>query len=190
MTALGLSMLFSTSVAVACSPAFFPNVAYGNDPLSKLDQTLYDFFNNQRVRQAADCSFIGGQQDLYFGERSGEAAVNQGNGRISQKITGMPLILVDCNEMEAVLVFGRTIPGSEENSCGPYFELDPYLSPEGQLDLSAGASMDAFLATAESLEITVREDFDLGDVVGSGKDQIDLLCGCRVFYPESAGAQP
>ena len=62
------------------------------------------------------------------------------------------------------------------------------------LSLSASSSLSDFATKAEKAELAV--DRDLAGLKNDGfgkpyrrKDRIDPFCGCKIFYPDSAGAQ-
>jgi hypothetical protein len=163
---LALLCLFQQTAANACSYS---------------EPTLLDRIANKRVKQLADCSFVNG--GLYDYE-SGEAAYDLENGRVAQMLSGDRALLADCKTGDTALVLGKMVG---ETTCGPYFDLSPYIYPKGKLKLNFGASLDEFIerARADGYEV---DRGPLGQD-GAKRDHFDELCGCKVFYPESAAAK-
>ena len=93
------------------------------------------------------------------------------------------MLVVQCASREGVVVMG--VPDKDDtNSCGPARYLAPYLPPRGDFRLDAGDSFDAFLAYMDGYGMTYSEALSETLDMDHRKDRIDLLCGCRAFYPD------
>ena len=164
--------------AAACSlpePSFHP----GQD---KLNAALQNLLVNRRVRQAADCSFVnGGTRD----EGKGSAAFDLGAGRVAQMLDrGWSMVVTLCDERKTVILKGLDI--GEVNNCGEHGGDRASLDPTtGKFDFRAGKDFAGFLAHMDRVGMLHSEDLveDLG--MEHGKDRIDLLCGCQVYYPQT-----
>ena len=149
---------------------------------SKLKQDIDNLLKNKRVKQDADCSYKNGGS---YDGGSGEAAVDLGRGRIGQRLSYDRMLLVVCGEKQAVVLQG-TVVSSGESSCGFHetLDLDTALPPKGRFDLSAGSDFAGFLRYARQFGMKYSEDLKGQLGMERSKDRIDLLCGCKVFYPE------
>jgi hypothetical protein len=155
--------------------------------LSALDAKLYDLLRNRAVQQEADCSFVnGGSSD----SGTGGPAVDYGNQRIGQKLFDNAIALVDCDEREAVILQG-VVREIEDTSCGPrpVTDLSRDMPPRGEFRPDAGETFAEFISYADGYGMTYSEDLANFLFAYSAKDQVNLLCGCKVFYPDSYGAQ-
>jgi hypothetical protein len=152
---------------------------------------------NQRVQVFQDCRFENGlEHDKFQGGAAGDA----GRGIIAQGLRfseGGPLkqaIVVDCNTKK-VAWLGGPITEQGPTTCGwDYIERAPLLKPEGVLDLREGANFEELLSIAKSLNVSVEvapDTFTPKSQRNSVKlrDRVDPFCGCKIFYPDSAGAQ-
>jgi hypothetical protein len=127
-------------------------------------------------------------------------AINLGNGRIQQVLGGSDqsrVLLADCNTRELTILQGtETVIG--EDSCGPTSIYADLAGEDAMMSLDGGANLHELVDMAAArgvTEINPREYFFMFSkaweselhAVGR-KDRFDLLCGCKLYYPESAGA--
>jgi hypothetical protein len=125
---------------------------------------------------------------------------NLGDGRVQQVLGGNDqsnVLVADCNTREVTILQGKeTIIG--EDSCGPISSYADLAGENAMMSLSLGANLHELvdLATAQGVtEINPQEYFFMFATgwesrthkVGR-KDRFDLLCGCKLYYPDSAGA--
>lgn len=159
---------------------------------------------SQPVAMGANCAFVNaGLQD----RTSGGPPVPVGNARFYQVIEqGVTLsnfpsaIVVDCEEKAMTLVIAEPT-GTDHllSSCGSFAkEFHEFLPPNGPLDFTEGHDLTAFeqiaIAAAEmtidpNVRTLVGPDLWLGGITFPLKDRVDFLCGCKIHYPDSAGAQ-
>lgn len=198
------ALLAGAQGAVACSVA-----AQSEAELKRLAVKLRQ--ESLPVQTGADCAFRNGglEDDLSAGP-----AVDRGNGWVTQRL--MPealdgaekLLVVNCNAREAISLAVDYAPIDPQNytkdlvedgcnglqydaSWGPQYPS--VVAPEGPMDLAAFADVSAVVQGARhaGLVVDTRLAALLRDDFGrkyQPKDRIDLLCGCKLFYPESAGA--
>lgn len=124
-----------------------------------------------------------------------------GNGRIYQAITEQQslVLLGDCNTREVTILRG---PGTliGETSCGPDFSFAPIVGDDAVFDLAQGDDLHELVDLAKSQGMReidpVKRFFEFAVNYGDqeqhevgGRDRFDLLCGCKTFYPNSAGGK-
>ena len=135
---------------------------------------------------------------VYDGWSLGPAS-DLGNGRIQQVIEESNLstvLLSDCNTREATILRGVGTVG-EETSCGPSVLYAPVTGEQAPMSLSVGSNLRELVELAAAHGITEDNPNDffftfetrMGDKPVGRKDRFDLLCGCKLFYPDSAGAK-
>ncbi len=142
------------------------------------------------------CRMING--GAYDDQRLGEA-VQLDDGRFFQVINenSAKVLLGDCNTREVTILLGpETIIG--ETSCGPQAVYAPLVGDQAPFSLNAGKDLHELVdvaAAAGARELNPNTQFfefsiNLTEThkVGRG-DRFDLLCGCKVFYPNSPGAK-
>lgn len=152
--------------------------------------------SSKPVETGADCSFVnGGVDDTY----AGGPATKLGNNRFYQILEaeqGVPnsVIVADCGARE-VIWLKRVHHKATLDSCSEETVDLPILKPAGPLDLTEGDTLSDLIRFAVQLgrEINVDEALSWAFVDPWGrslpqKDKVDLLCGCKLFYPDSAGA--
>ena len=158
--------------------------------------------NSKPVESASDCSFEnGGLSD----QLSGGAAMDLGKGRIAQRLLPRrsskedDFLVADCKSREVVRIRSgfRADEDYIEDSCGfLYGEYHALVAPAGPLSLAAGSTLTELVTAAGATGKAARHgQVHLLFEDGYGKkyrkkDRIDVLCGCKVFYPSSAGARP
>lgn len=146
-----------------------------------------------------DCSFKNGG----ILEVQGGPAIKLGNERFYQvlwELDGAPrdILVTDCGGREVIRLIGGFIQNENYSmdSCGGQ-QGDRYaiIAPQGPLTLSEGASFAEFKTIARAAEgVGVDEGLTKFFYGREGakitpRDEVDFLCGCRLFYPESKGAR-
>ena len=122
-------------------------------------------------------------------------AVDLGQGRILQDTgDGTSVLVIDCMASEAIEVIGKATKIGE-TSCGPDFVFGQVKSPKGPMTLLEGKHLTELAALARQRGLRADEELDylFNDPWGKPlwrKERVDLLCGCKLYYPESAGAKP
>jgi hypothetical protein len=150
--------------ALACSPAF---------PIKNL-----------RTSVAADCSFQNaGDIDNFI---NGNAAVDLGRGRIGQEIfpgsLARELMVADCTTSEVIAITPPDIPGTE-TSCG--FDTDLSVITPPKANYSNRSAMSDIVADARARGLRVNLAIQYINDRFRKRDQFDLFCGCKLFYPDS-----
>jgi hypothetical protein len=141
----------------------------------------------------------------YFGEgefdaASGHAIQDRGNGRVAQLVafstyacSGTEAILfVDCEAAKSLLIFGELSP-EELRGGGIAGFIWPTIKniqpPHGPISVTETSTVDSLAKTARRHKIGYLID---AKRVFSGvrkRDAYDTRLGCKLFYPDSAGAQ-
>lgn len=123
-----------------------------------------------------------------------------GNGRIVQKVDedDSKFLIADCRTRELTVLQGRTTE-THETSCGPQFEFGSLLDKSSGFDLRDGENLSQLVAFAKengARELNPHKLFYEFNLVGHSKryavgrkDRFDLLCGCKIYYPDSKGAK-
>jgi hypothetical protein len=171
--ALFLTAFMVPSASLACEPA---------DPIETLDDP---------VVMGADCSFSNGGT---YDQEGATEAVNVGGSVIGQKYYSggacsnfEQLLVVDCGRGEAILIEGLEV---DAMVGGGYDRaIAPLQRPQGPIGLTSKTTIsglaqlsdaNGFTYTLNVLGLSQRE---------SRRNQYDPFCGCKLFYPDSAGAQ-
>lgn len=148
------------------------------------------------VETGADCSFVNGGVDDTIGAGP---ATQLGDSRFYQIMSteeGVPnsVIVADCGARE-VIWLKRVHVKSAIDSCTVDTVDLPILKPAGPLDLTEGDTLSDLIRFARQTDREINVDESLSwafnDPWGRSlpqKDKVDLLCGCKLFYPDSAGA--
>jgi hypothetical protein len=169
--------LFATSSAFACSVI----------PRTKLDVYL----SNKPAKQAKDCSVKNiGEGDW----AQGNASEDLGSGRVFQYFTNDVGVLTDCNEAKQIALLGIEVP-EKETSCGEVYDLKAHLAPNGSIDLTVGSSIQEAEMILAKLHVVTRQYMGPANASSFSvmkpmkRDEFDLFCGCKVYYPSSVGAK-
>ena len=123
------------------------------------------------------------------------AAEDLHEGRIVQRIYGSPqhLLLVDCSRREATILRGPIVE-KDDSGCGDNYTYADLIGPEAIMPMTEGDDLTSLVRLAQARgaeELNPTEFFNTdpwGNPVPS-KDRYNLLCGCMVLYPGSAGAR-
>jgi hypothetical protein len=189
--------------APAAASAFVVALA-GAHPAAGCDPEMFTgsgAFYDTRISIKADCSF----EDVYLGRSQGSAnftvdtrtggpARDVGNGRIGQKIVSSlacgpneMLLFVNCTTAEAVMIRGVGAPGDESGLGGAFIEF--IQAPNGPIRLGPQSTVSEVAATARANDLYVVDDTTTFLAGNRKRDRYDGNCGCRLFYPDSVGAQ-
>jgi hypothetical protein len=156
-----------------------------------IDETPSDW-RDPPISVLPDCAFSEGGQ-AYMAFFDGSAAKDMGNGLIYQTYsqasqcpgTSETLVVVDCNTREMVEILGEEYPAAD----GFGHSVKGILAPNGAIRLNRRTTIAKLMATAE------RKGYEhWQDVLGrrdwlKARNRPDPYCGCRLFYPDSAGAK-
>ena len=165
--------LFATSSAFACSPVFL------DDPQE-----------NKPVVHGPSCEFEGGGRHDWI---SGGPAHDLGKSRVYQIVWDVhspeTAIVSDCASGQQIAVYNKH---GEETSCGFWSKIEIHLVPKGRIDLSKGRNLKGLTRYLWLRKMGTRDvwfqlnnaDFDVEQA-----DVPDFSCACRLYYPDSPGAQ-
>jgi hypothetical protein len=192
--AVGLVVLSANSV-LACDEAVPPPGGFPNNPIAvSPDGSFRD--GNYRLE-------ISGQ--FFKPNIDGGPIRNIGGGRIGQRQVELAgcssadrLLFVDCTTGEAIIIWGIPVlepvdlgDGTsfvcvEGGSCSSIALLQP---PFGPISLSSETKVSQVRAIAEVEGYGMVTDVS-GELKGvRRRDRYDPFLGCKLFYPDSAGAQ-
>lgn len=184
MTALlPAAVVLCGSAAMACTP-----ISESATPSQIRAQS-------ERVVQDAQCRMLnGGVHD----NLTLSAAEPVGEGRVTHAIgtDGTLVMVADCATREATILRGP-LTESGETTCSPYFSYGAITGPGGLVTLAEGADLSALVDIAEargaselnpvSFFFEFTRDWQTERHPVGRRDRFNLLCGCTVFYPDSAG---
>ncbi|NSX56611.1 hypothetical protein [Parasulfitobacter algicola] len=146
---------------------------------------LQDYLSNKPVQQDAVCAVQNGGVEDWL--RLGPAQ-DVGNGRVFQTYGSETAIVTDCKNNEFIHLFGK-VNELQSTTCGAYLELSIYLPPKGSFDLAHGATLQEFASYAQAEGMGI--DRPTAEHLYNSprrRDRFDIFCGCKIFYPDSAGA--
>ena len=149
-------------------------------------RSVVEFFNNKRVTQFPDCSFVNGDR---YDNLAGDPSLDLGNGRTIQPIGSAQALVVDCASGESLILTGKVIA---TDSCGfgaSRASFDEVFQSKGVLDWGAGANLSELAAIAVSKDLDASPDATKWVHGFLPRDRIDTYCGCKNFYPLSLGAK-
>ncbi len=189
-----LTILVTAFVAVSV----IANAAAACEPVID-ERTLFEIRSlSKPVAVDPQCRVVNGG---VYDELSLGPAIDLDKGRILQVVGGSAkshVLLVDCNDREATVLRGtETITG--ETSCGPISTYADLAGGKAMMSLDGGANLQELVTIAAIqgvTEIKPSEFFFMFSkaweselhAVGR-KDRFDLLCGCKLHYPDSKGAR-
>jgi hypothetical protein len=152
---------------------------------------------SKRVAVDRQCRAI--NVGVYDGRSLGPAT-DLGNGRVQQVLdetNESQVLLADCQTREVTILQG-TATEAGETSCGMAYSYGAVTGDNAPMSLSVGANLHVLVDLAVAQGMTEIDPVDYffrftsnegsGQAVGR-KDRFDLLCGCKLFYPDSPGAQ-
>lgn len=126
----------------------------------------------------------------------GNAVQDRGNGRIAQKIVfsnyscnaSEALLFVDCNGPEAILLFGALPPDKISPAGMSLTSIAAIQPPLGPISIRATSTVKdlARIARRAGIEYLVSPAPLFAGT--PERDRYDILSGCRLFYPDLAGA--
>ena len=165
-------------------------------PAMACEAPLYDpKWRDKPIDVAPDCSFK--QADEFPGQHiSASRAQNVGDGQLGQVVSTyqacglyQSLLFVDCTSGEALLIDAPE--GNPPVSFGgaPNREIRDLYAPEGKLRLTT--SSDIAQLVAQARKYGYDHTTDVAGRLSSWKkrNRYNPFCGCKLFYPESTGAE-
>lgn len=137
-----------------------------------------------------DCAFSEAGQG-YFDFFDGTAARDLGNGLITQTYsktgqcpgTSETLVVVDCTTGEMIEILGKEYPAAD----GFGHSVEGILAPKGTIRLNARTTIAKLAATSERRGYDHWRDVTSRLGYLNAQNRPDPTCGCRLFYPDSAG---
>ena len=175
--AYAVSIVLVAAPAVACEPPIY-------DPK----------WRDKPIEVAPDCSFT--EADQYPGQTiSASHAQDAGNGRLGQVVTTyqacgiyQSLLFVDCTSAEARLIDAPE--GNPPVSFGGAAnrEIKDLYAPRGKLRLMTDSDIPQLVAQARKHGYDHTTDAASRMKDWKKRNRYDPFCGCKLFYPESAGA--
>ena len=176
-----LLAVFIPSASLACS-------------LGSLPPWIEAVAGNQRIKTQPDCSFDGAGHSI-AAVGNGEPSLDNGNGIISQVLSfgkhhcsvDEYVLVADCSTGKALLILG--LPDPMGDGYGTIHSAGLLLKAAGPFSVKKGNSLEALAAEARRLGTTVNADVEGFVTSLRRKDRFDPLCGCKLSYPDSAGAE-
>jgi len=198
-------MQLSTFLPSFVAATVIANAASACDPVIDSRSPSEIRSHSKRVAVDQQCRTI--NAGVFDGLSLGPA-IDLGNGVIQQDFGAVQrwddleenarILLADCNIREATILQGK-VTSTQESSCGPIDTYADLAGPKALMKFDTGASYHELIDIALSkgvTEISPSEYFftfakpwETERYPVSRKDRFDLLCGCKLFYPDSAGAK-
>ena len=171
LVAIGAWFAFA-GVSLACDPVIDPNA------------------RDAKLTTLPDCGFSDGGAD---DTSSGAPVVDIGGGRIGQKLStdlycGMTerLMFVDCERAEVIVLEGGYI----DHSGGvPNSSIALIQRPQGPIRLRSSTTVAELAVVADGADIAYTLNIFAELNRERPRNRFDPFCGCKLFYPDSAGAQ-
>jgi hypothetical protein len=126
----------------------------------------------------------------------GNAVRDRGNGRIAQKIVfsnygcnaSEALLFVDCNVPDAILIFGVLPPDKISPAGTSFTSIAAIQPPLGPISIRETSTVKDLARTARRAGLEYMLSPALLFAGRPERDRYDILSGCRLFYPDLAGA--
>jgi hypothetical protein len=127
----------------------------------------------------------------------GNPVRDRGKGRIAQKIVfsnsgcnaSEALLFVDCNGPQAILIFGVLPPDKISPAGMSVTSVAAIQPPLGPITIRATSTVDDLARTARRAGIEYLVSPGPLFAGTPERDRYDILSGCRLFYPDLAGAE-
>ena len=155
--------------------------------------------------QEASCAFTGAAENDVYGEFSGHAPVDLGHGQVGQKfiqirsVCGGPfetLIVFDCDDGDVAGFAGsidpvfapptKRIPMSGPARATYTKNIQP---PHGPIRLGRGTELSKLQALAAQYDMGQYASLSELSMGERPRNRVDFWCGCKRYYPSSAGAK-
>ena len=138
-----------------------------------------------------DCSFE--NAGSVTSSASGNPVVNIGDGKVGQKIMwdaacggySEDLLFVDCGANAAILLS----PDPNPYVVPKFQNISEMQFPNGPVRITKNTTVGQLAETAMRHEIDVFDDFSGWESGWKPRRRYDYLCGCKLYYPDSAGAK-
>jgi hypothetical protein len=124
---------------------------------------------------------------------SGAAVIDIGGGKTGQKLstnlycgTAENLMFVDCERAEVIVLEGAYTDSSGGVSNT---SIAPIQQPQGPIGLRASTTVADLAAVAAGADIGYTLNIFAELAREKPRNRFDPFCGCKLFYPDSAGAQ-
>ena len=147
------------------------------------------------LKQEANCSFDGAGKGRWEVGHGGPA-IDIGGAKVGQRYSfggsgcsvEQSLVVIDCGSKKSAMFDGQEDP--DGRIAGGYFtSIKQIQPPHGPIALTPDVDISALVTVARKNGIGVEQDLE-GFVKKLGVfNRIDPYCGCKIFYPDSAGAQ-
>ena len=165
--------------AFACEPPVYDAAAF-----AKADKPL---------RLLTDGSFENASADLVV---LGYPVRDRGNSRIAQKLEyrgwcgpSEQLLVVDCSTADLVVLLGKPGPNSFNLGLGLSTTIDQIQKPIGPIEITSESTIPNLIKIAQQNDIEYYTDYVARQKQDKRKNRHDAYYGCRLFYPDSAGAK-
>ena len=156
---------------------------------------------NLPTKVGAQCSFenagkgngLGGDHQLIWGQ----VVKKQGAELTTQIVsfssfgcnTRQIVLITDCAKPGVIAVEGVARPADQRIAGGDFTYAELAIGAKGKVRLSTSMSLVDMALKAQSAGLNVHQDANELFADLEPHDQFDLLCGCKLYHPESAGAR-
>ena len=150
---------------------------------------------DREIKVAADGSFVDASWSDNRRALEGSPIVNIGGGRTGQVITqwggcsrSEQLLFVDCTTAEGVLLEGERHLEVPEIAGGSFASVAAIQPPLGPIGLRATSTVSQVVEQARTSEIGFETNVSRHAAARGNRNAYDPYFGCKLYYPDSAGA--
>jgi hypothetical protein len=184
-------MSFRLALAALPLATLASGAALGCEPIYSSDPQEWARADT-RLELRPDCSF----ENASFGvQESGAPVRDRGNMRIAQRLSYADgcnqteqMLVVDCSTGDLAVFEGEPGPNPVSIGGGPFTSIKYIQKPLGPLNVTSKTTVADLIAAAEKHGIEYFPDFVARQKKEKRKNRYDAYCGCRLYYPESVGA--
>lgn len=141
----------------------------------------------------ADCSFVNAGKGQ-FGVGHGGPPVDLGGALVAQAVdfgahacsVSESLIVTDCAAHELIILEGGQ---PSENALSHHNSVKALQPPQGPIALRKLGSIKAIEKVSQLNGVEFTQDFSSWLVSRKQLRKFDPYCGCKLYYPDSAGAK-
>jgi hypothetical protein len=153
--------------------------------------------------QDASCAFKNAAENDVNGYFKANASIDLGHGQVGQKLqrsqaqcggASEVLIVLNCNAGKSLALAGAVDPVFGKKSPvligpAPSSSISNIQPPHGPISLGQGTSISKLSAIAKKHRIGEYKSLNALRIGTRSRNSVDFWCGCKRFYPSSAGAK-
>jgi hypothetical protein len=178
-------------IALACLVSIWGTNAYACLPPER-PASWFD----QAIKIAKDGSFTKAE-DNFYSSYQGMAVLDLGSGKFGQRLRHGDfcsyferLLVVDCEATQLIVIDGRVNPKKPDDfGGGPSSVVKMLYPPNGKVRLNEKTTIAGLVALSKAEGYDYQTDVQAAFGGGKKKNRYNPFNGCKLFYPDSAGAK-